>query len=228
MSFTFTVSQRSSNLSCDIYPPLPLNDGDKYEVGLLSFSAYFSVPNVDEKNNRFHYGDGNVLYLPVGNYELKDIARYLKVELFKEGIEFIMFANNNTLKISLRSSVQIDFSQPHSIGSLLGFEKKFLKANEAHYAENIVDIMNVNTIDIQCDLSSGAYINGVPSHSLHSFPPKVAPGFKIVEVPQNIIYLPINVSVVNKVLIKICDQNGNLVNFRGEEITIRLHIRKAL
>jgi hypothetical protein len=228
MSYTLTVSQASSVLSCNIYPPLPLNDGNKYEVGLLSFCSYFSVPNVDEKNNRFHFGNGKVLILPVGSYELKDISTFLRQELGKHGVTLAVFANNNTLKILLKSSAQIDFTQPYSIGSLLGYDKKILKANEHHYADRIVDIMNVNTLDIQCNLSRGAYINGVPSHSLHSFPPRVAPGFKIVEVPQNIIYLPVDVSIVDNILLKICDQHGELVNFRGEEITIRLHIRKAL
>jgi hypothetical protein len=228
MSYTLTVSQASSVLSCAIYPPLPLNDGNKYEVGLLSFSAYFSVPNVDEKNNKFHFGDGKVLILPVGSYELKDIAAFLRLELGKHGVTLAVFANNNTLKILLKSSADIDFTKPQSIGALLGYDSKILKANEPHYADRIVDIMSVNTLDIQCNLSSGAYINGVPSHSIHSFPPKVAPGFKIVEVPQNIIYLPVDVSIVDNILLKICDQHGELVNFRGEEITIRLHIRKAL
>lgn len=226
MSFTLTVSQASSVLSSDIFPPLLLNTS-KYEIGLLSFSAYYSVPNVDETNNKLYYENGKFLTVPVGNYELSDLTEYIKEELKKENIYFNIFANNNTFKIMLRSSVDIDFSQPNSLGSLLGFEKRYLKGKLSHYADTIVDIMKVNTIDIQSNISSGSYINGVPSHSLHMFAPKVAPGFKIIEIPSDIIYLPVDVSVVDKLSLKICDQNGDLVNFRGEEITIRLHIRKS-
>lgn len=228
MSFTFTVSQRSNVLSCAIYPPLPLNDGGRYEVGLLSFCAYYSVPNIDESNNNFHYSDGKVLTLPVGSYELKDIATYIRAELKAENIVFGVYANNNTMKILIKCSVDIDFTQPNSIGSLLGFDKIILKASRSHYATNIVDIMKVNTLDIQCNISSGAYINGIPSHSLHMFAPKVAPGFKIVEAPHNVIYLPVDVTMLDTLSLKICDEHGNLVNFRGEEITIRLHIRRSL
>jgi hypothetical protein len=227
MSYTLTVSKRSSVIDCDIFPPLPLNDGFRYEVGLLSFSAYYSVPNVDEDNNQFHYGEGKRIVLPVGSYELSDVAAYLREELKKEDITFTILANNNTLQLLIKCSVVIDFTQPNSIGSLLGFNKTVLAANEAHYAENMVDIIKLNTIDIQSNISSGAYINGVPSHSLHMFAPKVAPGFKIIEAPHNIIYLPVDVTVIDKLALKICDQNGHLVNFRGEEITIRLHIRRA-
>jgi hypothetical protein len=227
MSFTLTVSEASSVLSCDIFPPLPLNDGAKYEVGLLSFCAYYSVPNIDSSNNKFHYGEDKSITLPVGSYELNDITLYLKRELEKDNISFAMFANNNTLKVLIKCSQSIDFSQPNSIASLLGFNQSKLLANTPYYADNIVDIIKVNTIDIQSNISSGAYINGVPSHSLHMFAPKVAPGFKIIEAPHNIIYLPVDVTIVDKISLKICDQHGNLVNFRGEEITIRLHIRRA-
>jgi hypothetical protein len=228
MSFTLTVSQPSSVISCDIFPSLPLNDGNKYEVGLLSFCAYYSVPNIDANNNQFHYGNGKVLTLPVGSYELNDIAVLLKTELKKENIIFKILANNNTLEVILKCSVEIDFSKPNSIASLLGYDSIILAANKDHYADRIVDIIKVNAIDIQSNISSGAYINGVPSHSLHMFAPKVAPGFKIIEAPHNIIYLPVDVTVIDRLTLKICDQKGNLVNFRGEEITIRLHIRKAL
>lgn len=228
MSFTLTVSQPSSVISCNVFPPLALNDGNRYEVGLLSFCAYFSVPNVDESNNKLHYSGSKILELPTGSYELKDITSYIKSELLKEKITFNVFANNNTLKVFIKCSVDVDFSQPGSIGSLLGFNKKVLKASTPHYADSIVDIMKINTLDIQSNISSGSYINGVPSHSLHSFAPKVAPGFKIIEAPHNIIYLPVDVTIVDHLCLKICDQDGKLVNFRGEVITIRLHIRKAL
>jgi hypothetical protein len=225
MSYTLTVSQASSNLSCDLFPPLNLHNG-KYEVGLLSFSSYYSISNVDETNNRLYYDNGQYITIPVGNYELQDLCDYIKTKLLKQHIAFNLFANNNTFKISLRCTVDIDFSKPNTIGSLLGFKNRVLKGKLDHFADNIVDIMKVNAIDIQSNISSGSYINGVPSHSLHMFTPKVAPGFKIIEVPNDVIYLPIDVSMVDRLSLKICNQHGNLVNFRGEEITIRLHIRK--
>lgn len=228
MSYTLSVTHPSSLLSCDIFPPILLNKEYKYEVGLLSFTAYNSIPNVDESNNKLHYDNGKILTLPTGNYELKDITEYIKTELNKEDIYFGIFANNNTLKILVKSSVDLDFSKDNSIGSLLGFNKRYLKSKSQHYADNIVDIMRVSSIDIQSNISSGAYVNGSPSHSLHMFAPKVAPGYKIIEIPNDVIYLPVDVSVVENLTLKICDQHGKLINFRGEEITVRLHIRKVV
>lgn len=50
-------------------------------------------------------------------------------------------------------------------------------------------------------------------------------GYKIVEVPANVIYLPVNAKRLSSITLKITDQEGNLVNFRGETITIRLHLK---
>jgi hypothetical protein len=51
-------------------------------------------------------------------------------------------------------------------------------------------------------------------------------GYKIIESPSNVIYLPINTKQLDEIIIKITDQDGNLVNFREEVITVRLHLRR--
>ena len=63
-------------------------------------------------------------------------------------------------------------------------------------------------------------------HVIHKFFLVVPPGYSIVEKPSEVIYLPINTKEINEIILKITDQNGNLVNFRGEVITIRLHLQK--
>jgi len=43
--------------------------------------------------------------------------------------------------------------------------------------------------------------------------------------PHNLIYLPINFDEISTLSIRIVDQNGDLVNLRGENVPIRMHIR---
>ena len=58
------------------------------------------------------------------------------------------------------------------------------------------------------------------------FFPDVSPGEKIIESPRNLIYLPITSSgSIPRIEISVLDQNGDPIDFRGETITIRLHIR---
>jgi hypothetical protein len=88
------------------------------------------------------------------------------------------------------------------------------------------EIIKVNALCIDCSIAEGSYLNGRPVHILYQFFPDVAPGFKIIESPKNIIYFPVTVKIVDKVTVKILDQNLDLVNFRKETVTVRLHIKK--
>lgn len=167
----------------------------------------------------------NTIRLPTGSYELDDIANFLKDELKSRNITLKIKANNNTLKCELKCTAWIDFTSPDSLAPLLGFEKKKLPPNIHHVSTNPVVINNVNIVRVECNLVRGSYTNGVEGHVLHEFALGVPPGYKIIESPQNIIYLPLNTTYIHEVTIKLTDQEGNLINLRGESVTIRLHLR---
>ncbi len=71
----------------------------------------------------------------------------------------------------------------------------------------------------------GSYLNGQKVHTIHQFFPRVNPGFKIIEVPAKIIYLPISVQSIDFLELRIIDQDNNLIDFQGEEITVRIHVK---
>jgi len=86
--------------------------------------------------------------------------------------------------------------------------------------------MKVNSVQIVCNISAGSYRNNTGEHILHIFFPNAAPGYKIVEVPSNIIYLPVSVRVIDNITVKIVDQDSDIIDFREETITIRLHLKR--
>jgi hypothetical protein len=116
-----------------------------------------------------------------------------------------------------------------SIGELLGFstETKVLEPNKTYSGDKTVTILKVDSIDVTCNIIQGSYRNGENHHILHTFYPTVAPGYKIVERPQNLVYLPLNTSFISDIVLNILDQDGNHIDFRGEGITIRLHIKST-
>ena len=59
------------------------------------------------------------------------------------------------------------------------------------------------------------------------FFPKVSPGYKIIESPVNLVYLPITLVTIDRLTVSITDQDNNLLNLRNEKLTIRFHIREA-
>lgn len=227
MSFTFTLSGHSSVLNAQFCPPVDLEENVEYSLGLVNFEAYNSIPNIDSSNNKFYYDtDDKVIEIPEGSYEIEDIDTYLKNQFLGTDVFISIRSNNNTLKCEIKSNKRINFTPKNSIGSLLGFKNRELKPLSKHVADFPAKIQKVNSICIECNLVAGSYINDRPAHIVHQFFPAVSPGYKIIESPANVIYLPLNKSHIDSISLKIVDQDGDLVNFRGEVITIRLHLKK--
>ena len=61
---------------------------------------------------------------------------------------------------------------------------------------------------------------------VYNFFPNAAPGQKILVAPDNLIYLPVTVDVISTLLVWLTDQNGELLDLRGDELTIRFHLRE--
>lgn len=237
-SYTVSITDTSSTLRSTLFPALRLHRGKLWEAALLDMTTFNSIPNITEGvNNKLHYykikpSDGNTtlpeeLSLPTGSYEIDDINKVIQELIGKENIE--IKGNNTTLKTEISSKYYIDFSKDGSIGELLGFPKtsNVLEADQTHTGEKTVNIIKVNTVDITCNIVHGSYRNGENHHILHTFYPSAPPGFKIVERPHNLVYLPLNTTYISDIVLNILDQDGDTIDFRGETITVRLHIRSA-
>jgi hypothetical protein len=123
-------------------------------------------------------------------------------------------------------SYKIDFGVDNSIGSVLGFDKVIISYGY-NESSNIVNIMQVNSILVNIDIIMGSYVNGSQSPTLYSFYPNVSPGYKIVERPNpSLIYYPLSRHDISRMRVWLTDQNGTLVDLRGETVTMRIHVRE--
>ncbi|KYN01667.1 Putative nuclease HARBI1 [Cyphomyrmex costatus] len=78
MSLTLTLSGRSSVLAACYFPAIDLSDGD-YELGQTMFETYHTIPNVNDSNDKFYFGNNNEeITIPKGLYELRAINEFLK------------------------------------------------------------------------------------------------------------------------------------------------------
>lgn len=226
MSITLTLNGNCSVLTANYFPSIELEK--EYECALIDFHTYNSIPNVDADNNLFHIGD-NIIEIPIGSYELEDIADYLKCEYERltNGEKSISIeANNNTMQVEISTSHDpIYLNKERTIGKLIGFTKTILQGGSNYRSELPINIMKVNTIRIECNIAVGSYINGARAHTIHEFGINVSPGYKMDESPRNLIYLPINTKEISSITVSIVDQNSDYINFRGENITLRLHLR---
>lgn len=229
-SITLTLTGSSSSLNAYFHPEIELDNHYNYSCSLLDLHTYNSIPNIHENNNKLYYtnadGISDFITVPVGSYEIHEIATYLHNILKEKGITFNMKGNKNTMKCIIECDVILDFRPNDCIGSVLGFSKRVLSDERMYKSDNIINIHHINIIRIDCDLTTGSFHNGERSHTIYEFSPSVSPGYKIMEQPKNLIYLPVIRRRINTINISVVDQNGDLVDFRGETITCRIHIKR--
>lgn len=229
-SMTITISGDTSSLNANFYPEIELDKNSEYSCCLLDLHTYNSIPNVHEKNNKFFYSLDNgetfqYITLPVGSFEVAEILYLLHGEFEAKQIPIEMTANSSTMKCKIKTAVPIDFTRNGSIGSVLGFGSRILEHGD-FTSDKLINIQNITNLKVECDLTTGSYHNGRPTHTIYEFDPTVDPGHKINEQPKHLIYLPIVRRRISTLNISIVDQNGELVDFRGETITCRIHIKR--
>ena len=136
-------------------------------------------------------------------------------------------ANTKTLKseMIINNNCEVDFRQYNSINSLLGFDSKLYTSGFSE-SENMVNILMINSILVNIDIISGSYVNGSTQPAIYSFFPDVSPEYNIIENPHNLLYLPITADTIHSITIWLTDQNGNELNLRGANLSMRFHLRE--
>jgi hypothetical protein len=215
----------TSNISPNIYL-----ESLNYSVALIGIQTFYSFPNVSSGiNNIFRWSKDGAAYqnieIPTGSYALDNIIKYITDALKPDG-NIILSGDLNTLKckIKISGAYTVDFTYANSINTILGFNSEILTAGN-NIGENIVNILNINSIFVNCDFITANYNNNRLQSSIYVFFPDVAPGYKIVENITNPIYIPINKTDITDATVWLSDQDGNLIDFRGELITLTFHIK---
>lgn len=228
-SFTITLTGNTSELSTSFFPEIILDEKYEYSCGLLDFTTYQSIPNITQSNNKLYFAHNKTISLitiPVGSYEIVDLLDYIKKEFTTMEISFEYEVNKNTLR-TLKCSDNLLFDYADSVHQVLGFTCKGILANRLRESEQVIKISNSNVIRIECNIVSGAYINGRLCHTIYEFAGnKVSVGYKIIEQPRHVIYLPVIPRRINFIQFSIVEKDGKPIDFRGEEITCRIHIKR--
>src|SRR5579863_1277109 len=252
MSFSLIFSGNSSDFTT-VFNSIVLQPPYEYEAALLSIEAYNTIPNIIEgKNNLFKYFNGQnwkVISMQTGAYELDSINNEIKRQMKINGDNpdiITVSAEVSTLRsiVNILSvaeaaeavqampaapAVQAEYKvtfEEGSIASLLGFSNGELNSGY-NLSPNIVAIMPVSIILVNIDIIQGSYINGKASSAIYAFYPSVSPGYKIIERPSPALtYFLLSSHDISRIKVWLTDEDDNILDFRGEEITIRIHIRR--
>lgn len=233
-SMSIIVRGEKSTIVTQHSPPIQLDNTRDWEMALIDLETYYSFPNIDESNNTIKWSKNggstwHIVKLPTGAYDLNEVEEAIQAEIVKQGgskkaIQIV--GNKVTIKceIKLTANYRIDFNVENSLRTVLGFEAKIYD-QPVQKSESIVNILNVNTIDIHVDVISGSYVKGSQNPIIYSFFPNANPGEKIVERPQNLVFLPVHSYYINSLTVKLTDQDGKLLDLRDEKISMRFHLR---
>lgn len=235
-SITVSMTGNSPSLTTYFHPEIVLNDGFNYSCCLLDFSSSDSLI-VDKTNNKLHYqlvlkfrlDQYGIIEVPAGVYGFEDIARYVEKEMEAIGHKLTMKVDTATMKTSIDvpRDICIDFTRPNSVGNLLGFNGRICGGGEHVSERHIPNIHDLTTIRINCDLITGSFHNGIPTHTIHEFSPQVDAEYKIIEQPKNLIYLPVVRRRINSISISTVDRSGRLIDLHGKQISCRIHIKRC-
>ena len=164
------------------------------KIGLIRLSVLNSVFNITERNNHFvftnpqafhHIDAAKVFIIPPGSYELTDIADIIKQET---NTKILIQVEKNSMKCKMEVlQGVINFNVENSVASLLGFDKQIYSKGE-YTTNKIIELMRFNTINIHCNIISGAKDNGKDTDILYTFNLTEPPGHLINIIPINILY----------------------------------------
>lgn len=252
MSHIFTFNGRSNVLEANFHPPIDLRDRSwsygketwshhgTWVMGLMQFETFHTIPNITAEEHKFYIrlktGETIEFDIPVGAYDIDHIIDEINARIQGEqhrdpslsDAHLIIWPNPNTQKIHLHSKdLDVDFTPADSIANLFGFDHKIYVEGLTHVSEHHVRISPVNAIRIACNITVGSYVNGEVSHTIHEFFPNVPPGFKLLEIPHEVVYLPISSLHIDNITLRLLDEHDKPLEWDNEEVNIRLHLKRV-
>ena len=186
------------------------------KMGLIRLSVYNSVFNITERNNQFKFTNPQVFHqvdaakvfiIPPGSYELTDMADIIKQET-NNNVLIQVDKNTTKCKTEVLQGV-INFNVENSVASLLGFGKQIYSRGK-YTTNKIIDIMGFNTINIHCNIISGAKDNGKDTDILYTFNLTEPPGYMIINIPTNVLYQNVTNDRIEYIEFHFKDEYGDL------------------
>ena len=198
----------------------------------MNLETHYSFANMRKCNNLFKWSidEGNnwtLLLIPTGCYELKAINA--KITRIRGNSDITILPNINTLQCILTvvaAKCKVSFDVPNSLSSVFGFKQDIVCGVGRHASERLVNIMNVNSILVHCNIIHSSYMRGQQAPVVYIFFPNAVPRQKMLEASHNLIYLPVTVDVISTLSVWLTDQDGEHLDLRREKLTIRFHLHE--
>ena len=181
-----------------------------------------SSPNITSILS-YNYKGIPLLYSTItpGAYELTDIAELIKEET--DG-NVIIGPDKNTMKCLMEiKQGALSFDIENSLALLLEFRKIIFKKGR-YKSQKIIDFMGFSTINIHCNVISGAKDNGKDTDMLYTFNLTEPPGYLINIIPTIILYQNITKDRIEYIEFHVKDEHGRPIDFNGDVLSFTLRL----
>ena len=241
----YVFHSKKSDFNTKFPTPIKLNPHRNYEMALHYFSTSNHLVNISEENNQFIYSHDTgktwtTIKLESGAYEMKQINDEIKrLMVVNKHFDDKVSPHNYYINIGVNLSTfksfveitnpifTVNFQKDKTIRNLLGFNPKIISQGY-NISDSTVQITKTSAILIHSDLISGSYNNGIESDILYSFPAYTVPvGYKMNVFPPSMIYLPINRKIISNMNFKVKNEEGDILDFKGENIVFTIHLRQV-
>ena len=258
LSERFIFTSKESEFTRHLKRPIILDKDSNYELGLLWFSCYNTIFNITDKNNKFKINDQDKSITPgayeVRNLS-NELERY-GIELLANTntskciLKRIKYVNGDPTYIKIDNVIKperldvinpkqpthyyiknskLEFSSTSFFCNILGFDNsQFTNVEQEVTSINIINIIDLTSINICCNIIKGGYFDIEEENILYSFPINSVPfGYKILKEPFQVIYSSVNTDIIQDLKFYIIDDFFKPINFNGETITICVHLRQV-
>ena len=219
----FNVNRRNNQF---LYASTVIEDDEALPRALISNPNLNPISTSSPNNTSIlnhNYKGIPLLYSTItpGAYELTDIAELIKEET--DG-NVIIEPDKNTMKCIMEiKQGALSFDIENSLASLLGFRKIIYKKGR-YKSQKIIDILGFSTINIHCNVISGAKDNGKDTDILYTFNLTEPPGYLINIIPTNVLYQNVTKDRIVYIEFHINDEHGRPIDFNGDVLSFTLHL----
>jgi uncharacterized membrane protein len=232
--------QKATDLSINISPPIKLPNLN-YEAGLIRVNTYYSTHNItaERGNNILTFSaDGGSTWETItisdGIYSLESLNTVIGYRLTVLGYnkddivlqpEDGVYSSGKTQFI-LQTGFQIDMSASNNFRLLLGWNASVITSSST--SPNFGNVnLGVHTWQIRSDLIEGSYTSGVQEDILFTFTPNKPPNSNLDIEPRNPLFLQIRENQINRIYLKLTDQDGNVLKLAdGDAIIYTILIKE--
>ena len=209
-------------------PLLEVQDGYYLYFSIVNCVIPYSFYNINSNNNVLNYKINSVNYsltIPIGNYSIINLVAYLNSQL----TNFTFAYNKIYNKITITNSINDFILNSSNFLTLIGFNNSnYISTNKTLTSPNCININYIRCINLISNIityninTSKNLVNN--NNIICSIPVNTSPNTLIQYQNTNNFRTNLFVNTLNKIVIKLVDNNNNIIDLNGLNFNLTVQL----